>query len=142
MDTIWTYRALVVPDALVTYARELTAAVAGEAGQGMYSAALSPTGQEPATHWMSAGMIAGDFAALLPLTTYPPDAEPIYTPGNPELVAQMAQANGMQTTAEDVQALYDASDITDEAAFAAMARLGLVPVASVEPAAEEPGNGD
>ena len=123
--TEWTYRALVVPDAQVTYARALTAAVAGPAGAGMFTAPLSPTGQEPATHWMSAGMIAGNFAALLPLTTYPPDAEPIHTPGQPDTVAAIATANGYPTTAEQVQALLAASDVTEQEAFTALARLGL-----------------
>ena len=132
--TEWTYRALVVPDALVTYARELTAAVAGEAGAGMYSAGLSPTGQEPATHWISAGLIADEFAALLPLTTYPPDADPIHTPGQPDTVAAIATANGYPTTAEQVQALLDASDITEQDPQVVMARLGLQMVQPTEPA--------
>lgn len=128
MDTIWTYRALVVPDAQVTYARELTAAVAGPAGAGMFTAALSPTGQEPATHWISAGMIADEFAALLPLTTYPPDAEPIHTPGQPDTVAAIATANGYPTTTEQVQALFTAADVTEQDPQVVMARLGLVMV--------------
>ena len=104
MDTIWTYRALVVPDAQVTYARELTAAVAGPAGAGMFTAALSPTGSEPATHWISAGMIADEFAALLPLTVYPADAEPIHTLGQPETVAAIATAmpGQLSSTAQDM----------------------------------------
>ena len=69
------------------YARELAATVAGPSGSGMWTTPLSATGQEPATHWISAGLISEDFAALLPLTTYPEDAEPITTPGNPEAVA-------------------------------------------------------
>ena len=127
--TEWTYRALVVPDAQVTYARALTAAVAGPAGAGMFTAPLSPTGQEPATHWMSAGMIADEFAALLPLTTYPPDAEPIHTPGQPDTVAAMlANEAGYETTTEAVQALFDASDITEQDPQVVMARLGLAMV--------------
>lgn len=54
MDTIWTYRCLIVPDAHVQFARDLCAAVAGPAGAGMFTAPLSPTGAEPATHWISA----------------------------------------------------------------------------------------
>jgi len=128
MDTIWTYRALVVPDAQVTYARERTDAVAGPAGAGMFTAALSPTGQEPATHWISAGMIADEFAALLPLTVYPADAEPIHTLGQPETVAAIATTNGYPTTAEQVQALFAAADVTEQDPQFAMARLGLVMV--------------
>ena len=123
MDTIWTYRCLIVTDAHVQFARELSATVAGPAGAGMWTTPLSPTGAEPATHWISAGLISQDFAALLPLGD---------DPGNAALVAELATANGMETTAEQVQALFDASDITKEEPHAAMARLGLVMV--VDPA--------
>jgi len=131
--TVWTYRAIIVPDALVTYARELSAAVAGPAGEGMYTTPLSATGQEPATHWISAGLISEDFAALLPLTTYPEDAEPVHTPGNPEAVAALANEAGYTTTPEQVQALFDASDVTEQEAHEVMARLGLQMVQPVEP---------
>ena len=131
--TAWTYRAIIVPDALVTYAREISAAVAGPAGEGMYTTPLSATGQEPATHWISAGLISEDFAALLPLTTYPEDAEPITTPGNPDAVAALANEAGYTTTPEQVQALFDASDVTEQEAHEVMARLGLQMVQPVEP---------
>lgn len=131
--TVWTYRAIIVPDAQVTYARELSAAVAGPAGAGMFTAPLSATGQEPATHWISAGLISEDFAALLPLTTYPEDAEPITTPGNPEAVAMLANEAGYETTTEAVQALFDVSDVTEQEANEVMARLGLAMVQPTEP---------
>ena len=132
--TVWTYRAIIVPDAQVTYARELSAAVAGPAGAGMFTTPLSPTGQEPATHWISAGLISEDFAAMLPLTTYPEDAEPITTPGNPEAVATLANEAGYETTTDAVQALFDASDVTEQEAHEVMARLGLQMVQPTEPA--------
>lgn len=132
--TVWTYRAIIVPDAQVTYARELSAALAGPAGDGMYTTPLSATGQEPATHWISAGLISQDFAALLPLTTYPEDAEPITTPGKPEAVAMLAHEAGYTTTPEQVQALFDASDVTEQEAHEVIARLGLQMVQPTEPA--------
>lgn len=120
---MWTYRCLIVPDAQVAFARELSATVAGPAGAGMWTTPLSPTGAEPATHWISAGLISQDFAALLPLGN---------DPGNAALVAELATANGMQTTPEQVQILFDASDITEEESHVAMARLGLMMITSPE----------
>ena len=99
----------------------------------MYTTPLSATGQEPATHWISAGLISEDFAELLPLTTYPEDAEPITAPGNAEAVAMLANEAGYTTTAEQVQALFDASDVTEQEAHEAMARLGLQMVQPTEP---------
>lgn len=116
---MWTYRCLIVPDDQVVFARELAATVAGPSGAGMWTTPLSPTGAEPATNWISAGLISQDFAALLPLGD---------DPGNAALVAELAAANGMETTAEQVQILFDASDITEEESHVAMARLGLMMV--------------
>ena len=58
-------RTIIVPAALVTKARNLGAALA-PTGEGMYTTALSPTGNLPATHYVSSGLIAEPpFAALL-----------------------------------------------------------------------------
>ena len=121
-----TYRCIIVPDAQVQYARDLSAAAAGPAGAGMYTTPMSPTGELPATHWISAGFISQSFADMLPLTIFPEDSDPITTPGTPLLVADLATANDYPTTRDDVQALFDASDVTEQDAFTAMARLGLV----------------
>ena len=123
--TDWIYRCLIVPDAHVVFARALSETVAGPAGAGMWTTPLSASGFMPATHWISAGLISGEFAALLPLTSYPVDAEPVTVPGDAAMVAQVATANGFETTAEQVQALFDACDITEQEAMQAWGRLGL-----------------
>ena len=92
----------------------------------MYTTPLSPTGELPATHWISAGLISQSFADMLPLTIFPEDSDPITAPGTPLLVADLATANDYPTTRDDVQALFDASDVTEQDAFTAMDRLGLM----------------
>lgn len=124
--TNWTYRCLIVPDSQVVFARALSASVAGPSGDGMWTTPLSKSGLLPATHWISTGLISAEFASLLPLTTFPSDAEPIYTNGNPEMVVQLAAANGYLTTVEQVQALFDASDITDEKPEDVFIRVNLL----------------
>ena len=124
----WTHRCLIVPNAQVEFARSLSAAIAGLSGTGMWTAKLSAGGSEPATHWISAGLIAENFAAILPLMTYPADAEPIYQPGRPEVAAYLATKAGFAATEEDVQALFDVSDASDQEPHAAMQRLGLMMV--------------
>ena len=58
-------RTIIVPAALVTKARELGAALA-PTGVGMYTTALSATGSNPATHYVSSGYIRQPpFADLL-----------------------------------------------------------------------------
>ena len=121
----WVHRCLIVPAEHVELARVLCATLAGPGGSGMFTTPLSPTGQEPATHYISSGAIEEPFAQLLPLAEFPADAEPVIYPGQPELIAQMAVAQGMVVTPEQVQALLAASDVTEQEAFTALARLGL-----------------
>ena len=123
---IWTYRCLIIEDSQVEMARTLTATIAGPSGANMLTTPLSATGELPATHWISAGLIAENFAAILPLMTYPADAEPIYQPGRPEVAAYLATKAGFAATQEDVQALFDVSDASDQEPQAAMQRLGLM----------------
>ena len=123
---IWTYRCLIIEDSQVEMARTLTATIAGPSGANMLTTPLSATGELPATHWISAGLISEQFATMLPLTEYPADAEPIYTPGQASLAAYLATKAGFAATEEDVQALFDVSDVTEQDAFTAMARLGLM----------------
>lgn len=119
---------MIVPADQVEFARALPPAIAGASGSGMWTTPLSPTGAEPATHFISAGLIDQQFAALMPLTQYPADAEPILTPGNPEIAAHLATEAGVPTTAEQVQALFAVCDCTEQDPEVAMSRLGLVRV--------------
>lgn len=121
----WVHRCLIVPAEHAELARVLCATLAGPGGAGMFTTPLSPTGQEPVTHYISSGAIEEPFAQLLPLTEFPADAEPVIYPGQPDLVTQMATAQGMAVTPEEVQALLAASDVTEQEAFTALARLGL-----------------
>ena len=109
--TTWTHRTIIVPDAVVIPARLACEALAGAGGSGMYSVPLSPTGELPATHWISSGLIEQDFADLLAS----PDA----------LAAVAAVATGAGIDPAPLVAIVAASDITDEPADVALARLGL-----------------
>lgn len=124
--TKWTNRTLIVPTAQVEFARLLTATIAGPSGAGMWTTPLSPTGEMPATHWISSGLIDQQFAALLPLTEYPADGDPIHTPGHPEVCAHLATEAGAPTTPEQVAGLFAASSVTAEDAHTAMARMSLL----------------
>ncbi len=122
----WVNRCLIVPASQVKFARQLPAAIAGPSGVGMWTTPLSPTGTEPATHYISAGLIDEQFAALMPLTQYPADSEPIHTPGRAAIAAHLATQAGVPTTTEQVQELFDACDSSQQEPFVALARLGLM----------------
>lgn len=103
----YTHRTLIVPEQFAPLARQLTEAAAGPAGANMFKTPLSATGQEPATHYVSAGMIATDMAEVL---------------SDPELIVQATEGAVDLPTAT---ALLEASDISDEPAQVAFDRLGL-----------------
>ena len=106
--TIWTHRTIIVPDAVVIPARMACEALAGAGGSGMYSVPLSPTGELPATHWISSGLIEQSFADLL---------------ASPNALAAVATQAGLDPA--PLVAIVAASDITDEPADVALSRLGL-----------------
>ena len=106
--TTWTHRTIIVPAAVVIPARMACEALAGAGGSGMYSVPLSPTGDLPATHWISSGLIEQEFADLL---------------ASPDTLAAVATQAGLDPA--PLVAIVAASDISDEPADAALARLGL-----------------
>ena len=106
--TAWTHRTIIVPDPVVIPARLACEALAGAGGSGMYQTPLSPTGELPATHWASSGPIDEEFAELL---------------ASPDALAAVATGAGLDPA--PLIAIISASDITDEPADVALARLGL-----------------
>lgn len=125
MSTIWTHRCLIVEDGYVALARGLASGIAGASAQGMWSVPLSPTGALPATHWLSVGLMDEDFAALLPLTTFDADGEPTTQPGQPQLVVDLAAAQGQTVPLIAVEALFEGAQITLDDGQAGIARAGL-----------------
>lgn len=121
----WQHRCMIVPTEHVELARVLCETLAGPGGAGMFTTALSATGDDPATHYISSGLIESDFADLLPLIELPADADPVIHPGQPDLIIQMATTQGMGVTVNEVQALLAAVDVTEQAPAEAMDRLGV-----------------
>ena len=103
----WVHRCIIVHAAIRDQAAGLCAALAGPGGTGMFETPLSSTGQEPATHYISSGMIEEEFAAMLE---------------NPELVVEASEG---AVTLEQAQALLSMSDVSEETPQQAFERLGL-----------------
>lgn len=118
---------MIVPADYVELARALAEGISGPAGAGMWTTGLSADGSEPATHYISAGLIDSDFADLLPLTTYDSDGVATTAPGQVDAIA--AKADVHPTVIAD---LLDACHVTDEDAHSAMARMGLLMVVPAE----------
>ncbi len=124
---MWTHRTIIVDAAKVELARSLCAAIAGPAGEGMFSTPLSASGLFPATHYISAGLIEDTFAAILPLDIpATEDAEAQRIPGQPEAVlAALPEDYAPQPTLAEVETLFAAIDVTEQDPQVVMARLGL-----------------
>ena len=116
---------MIVPAEHVELARKLCETLAGPGGAGMFTAALSTTGLDPATHYISSGLIESDFADLLPLIEFTADADPVIHPGQPDLITQMATDQGMGVTVDEVQPLLASVDVTEQPPTDALDRLGL-----------------
>jgi len=106
---MWVHKTIVVADAVVEQARSLCEQLAGTGGAGMFATALSADGNEPATHWISSGMIQEEFAQML---------------DNPELAKQTMTSLGIPVP-DQFDALMASADISSEQADVATARLSL-----------------
>jgi len=106
----YVHRCLIVPAALAPQARTLCEQLAGSPGGGMFTTGLSASGAEPVTHFISSGLIEDKFAAVL---------------GDPAVMAGACAQAGINFSPAACQALLSASDVSDDAPFVAMGRLGL-----------------
>ena len=111
---------MVLPVAHAPLARALAAHLAGPPGEGMWVVGLSPTGEAPATHYVSSGPVGAEFDAMLT------DADALWG------AVQMSAESGLKSvdaiTRADCVALVEAAEVVDldaEPVFDTLARLGL-----------------
>ena len=91
-------------------------ALTGSASEGLFTAPLYPNGGTEATHAISSGYIAGEFADLLPCGDQT---------GNVPALLAMLEGVEFLISAEELTQLLSIVDISDEESYVAMARLGL-----------------
>lgn len=120
MSTQWIHRNIIVPAVVVEQARQMCAGIPG--GDGMFTAPLSATGAEPATHYISAGLIWPQFADMLPLDVpATDDADAHRIPGD----ASKAATALPDAPIEALEALLAVVTVTDGDPFTALDRMGL-----------------
>ena len=122
-----------VPATIVEQVRALADSF-DPAASGMWTTGLSPTGAEPATHFISAGLIGDDFAAIMPFSHFD-DSDPavwVTDPYDHAAFVALCELNGITSPpVETLMQIMSMVDVSDQQHFAAMARLGLV--LAVEP---------
>jgi hypothetical protein len=123
------FRTMILRASITPLAQQI-AATLSPAGAGMWTTPLSPTGATPATHYISTGQISPDFAHMVPCQTWEQDEEGAWVetgsePGDPVAVYEACNASEMEVTLEQVEAVFDVADVTEQDPFVAMARMGL-----------------
>jgi hypothetical protein len=125
------YRNLMVPADQAPLARLIAATLDPVNCQNMFTTGLSPTGDEPATHYISSGGISEGFAQLVPFTVWAQEGDPpewvevFYDPGEPVKTYELCLQAGLEVKLQDIGAMYDSADVTAENPWAAMSRMGL-----------------
>lgn len=125
------FRTLIVPAADAPLARQIALTLSPVGGSGMWLAGLSPSGQEPATHYVSTGLIGPDFAMLVPCTFWAQeDGDWVCVGaefGNAALVVAACGAVDppLALTEKQVQELMNEADISEQEPFVAYSRMGL-----------------
>ena len=104
------HRTLIIPAAITPTCQQLSEALSGPAGSGMWITPLSPTGELPASHYISSGMITDDFAFMV---------------SSPAVMFAACTEAGLPVTLAQCEAILGAADVSEEDAFTAMDRLGL-----------------
>lgn len=124
----WLFRTMIVPDSIVATVRSLADSF-GPAASGMWTTGLSSTGAEPATHWISSGLIGDDFAAIMPFSHYDELVDPATwttDPYDPSAFVALAEASGaVSPPVEQIMQIMGMVDVSDQEPLAAMERLGL-----------------
>ena len=123
---IWLHRSIIIASPQRDLAADICETLAGAGGSGMFVTPLSADGAEPATHYISSGLIEDNFAALLPLDAMVDDVWTRTYAGLPETIVQLYNAtDNPPVTLEQVTAVFATADVSEEDPHQAMARLGL-----------------
>ena len=131
----WSFRTLIVTAADAPLAREIAVTLSPEGGKNMWLAGLSADGSEPATHFVSTGAISPEFAVLMPSQTWEWVTDEngengTWTmtdsvQGDAAMLHGLCVAAGMTVTLQDIEAVFTASDVTEQEPGVALTRLGL-----------------
>lgn len=134
------FRTMIVPASDAPLARQIAATLSPVGGGSMWLVGLSPSGEEPATHYVSTGLIGPEFAAIMPMQAYALDDDGNWVQtesivGQPGyVIAGCAMATPpLVLTEAEVQGLMDRADVTEQEPFVAFGRMGLILISEEMP---------
>jgi hypothetical protein len=108
MTTI--HRCMIVEASQRDFAAWLCEQLAPISGGGMFKRGLSPTGENPPTHFISVGLVGAEFDGAL---------------SSPDTLYKVCEATGVSVTVVRCTDLLSASDISDDLPDDALLRLNL-----------------
>jgi hypothetical protein len=146
------FRTLLVPAPDQQMAADLAAMLDPVNSTGLFTTPLSPTGAEPATHYISTGYIANTFDGPLPYQAWTQETTDEGTqwvkteddPGNPRAVYVAGQRLDPPSpySLEAIEVLWSRADVTSQDPWTAIGRLGLqlvqAPAQEIDPDGENP----
>jgi hypothetical protein len=106
----YVHRTLILPAAITANCQQLSEALSGPAGAGMWTTGLSADGASPATHFISSGMISEELAAVI---------------AEPDVMFAACESAGLPVTLAQCQSILGAADVSEDEPFAALGQLGL-----------------
>jgi hypothetical protein len=106
----YVHRTLILPAAITANCQQLSEALSGPAGAGMWTTGLSADGNLPASHFISSGMISEEFAAMI---------------AAPAVMFAACESAGLPVTLAQCQSILGAADVSADEPFAALTRLNL-----------------
>jgi hypothetical protein len=129
----WSLRTLILAAQDAPLARSIATALAPASTAGMWTTGLSPTGEAPATHYVSSGHITPEFADMCPLAVFERDAETgewmqtAYTPANAQVVAMACSMADppLAVTPAQIEGIFKRADVTEQDPWVVFDRLGL-----------------
>jgi hypothetical protein len=125
------FRTLIVPADQAPLARLICSTLDPVNYSQEFQTGLSPTGDEPATHYISSGGISEGFAALVPFAVWAQEGDPpewvevFHDPGKPAKTFELCLQAGLEVTLEAIEVMYASADVTAENPWMAMGRLNL-----------------
>lgn len=120
------YRCMIVTDADAPLAREAWGTLDPEYSREFRIPLAASADPTVITHWMSAGPVTTTAAYLLPLKTWDADGNEQYYPGHPDEVAARCRDAGLEVTDAQIEALWLASDVSEQPVMTALNKLDLV----------------
>ena len=122
------FRTMIVRGDDVSLARLVADMFAGRPQQ-MWLVGLSKTGNPPATHYISTGIVPERYQTIAPFQVWQQEFDgwtmfESYS-GDPQTVYEATVASSLGCTINEIQIFFANSDITEQEPFVALDRLGL-----------------